>query len=207
MVLHNTGYACQWDAGRDAAIRADLPDNRPESSRCSFRSEKRSARLVAFSTVPSLPFDGTATWRKDAGALPPVNRQLVEQEIFQQLVVTGQGLHPLPGQLQTKAFHPKMADLDRQSAFARSDFDPGVRSQMEENEIVQLFQESVLCRVPGISSASCDQTSAPTPGGISPAGVSGKAARSFRSCEKFLSSSRLRPREMDSNVGGLSAGK
>ena len=187
MVLPKTGYACQWDAGRDAAIRAAPRDNRPETSRCWFRGEKRSVRLVAFSTVPSLPLDGTATWRKDALALPPVDRQLVEQEIFQQLVVTGQGLHPLPGQLQTKAFHPKMADLDREADFARFDFDPSVRPQMEENEIAQLFQESALCRIPGISSASFDQTSAPTPGGISPAGVSGKATRSFRSCEKLLS--------------------
>lgn len=138
-------------------------------------------------TVPSPPFDGAAAWRKDARALPPVDRQLVEQEIFQQFVVTGQVLNPLPGQLQTKALHPKMADLDREAAFARSNFDPGVRSQMEENEIVQLFQESALCRIPRISSESCDQTSAPTPGGISPAGVSGKTTKSFRSCEKFLS--------------------
>lgn len=136
--------------------------------------------------VPSPSLDGAATWRQDARALPPVNRQLVEQEIFQQLVVTGQGLDPLPGQLQTKAFHPKMADLDRETAFARSDFDPGVRPQMEEHEIAQLLQESALCRIPGIFSASFGQTSAPTPGGTSPAGVSGKAARSFRSCEKFL---------------------
>lgn len=116
-----------------------------------------------------------------------MDRQLVEQEIFQQFVVTGQLPDPLPGQLQTKAFHPKMADLDREAGFARSDFDPGVRPQMEEDEIVQLFQESALCRIPGISSASFGQTSAPTPGGISPARVSGKAAGSFRSCEKFLS--------------------
>ncbi len=116
-----------------------------------------------------------------------MDRQLVEQEIFQQFDVTGQVLDPLPGQLQTKAFHPKMADLDRETAFARSDLDPGVRPQMEEYEIVQLSQESAFCRIPDISSVSFDQTSAPTPGGISPAGVSGKATRSFRSCEMFLS--------------------
>lgn len=116
-----------------------------------------------------------------------MDRQLVEQEIFQQFDVTGQVLDPLPGQLQTKAFHPKMADLDRETALARSDLDPGVRPQMEEYEIVQLSQESAFCRIPGISSASFDQTSAPTPGGISPAGVSRKATRSFRSCEMFLS--------------------
>lgn len=80
-----------------------------------------------------------------------------------------------------------MADLDGETAFVRSDFDPGVRPQMEEDEIVQLIQESALCRIPGISSASFDQTSAPNPGGISPAGVSRKATRSFRSCEKFFS--------------------
>ena len=156
------------------------------------------------STVPSPPLDGTATWAKDARALPPVDRQLVEQEIFQQLVVTGQVPDPLPGQLQTKAFHAKMADLDREAAFTRSDFHPGVRPQVEENEIVQLFQQSALCRIPGISSASFDQASAPTPGGIPPAGVSGKATRSFRSCERFLSYSRPRPRERDSTVGRLS---
>ncbi len=158
------------------------------------------------STVPSPPLDGAATWRKNARALPPVDGQLVEQEIFQQFFVTGQVPDPLPGQLQTKAFHPKMADLDRETSFARSDFDPGVRPQMEENEIVQLLQESALCLIPGISSASFGQTSAPAPGGISPAGVSGKATRSFRSCEKFLPQSGPRPREMDSNVGRLSAG-
>ena len=138
-------------------------------------------------TAPSPPLDGAATWRKNARALPPVGRQLVEQEIFQQFVVTGQVLDPLPRQFQTKALHPKMADLDRETAFARTDFDPGIRPQMEEYEIVQLFQESVFCRIPGISSASFGQTSAPTPGGISPAGVSGMATRSFRSCEMFLS--------------------
>ena len=116
-----------------------------------------------------------------------MNRQLVEQEVFQQLVVTGQGLDPIPRQFQTKAFHPKMADLDPESAFVRSDLDPGVRPQMEEYEVVQLFQESELCRFPGISSASFDQASAPAPGGISPAENSGKATRTFRSCEKFLS--------------------
>ncbi len=138
-------------------------------------------------TGPSPPFDGTETWRDGAGALPPVNRQLVEQEIFQKLVVTGQGLDPLPGQLQTKTSHPKMTDLDRESIFPRIHFDPGVRPQMKEDEIVQLFQESALCRVPGISSASFDQTGAPTAGGISQVGDSGKATNSFRSCEKFLS--------------------
>ena len=135
-----------------------------------------------------------------------MDRQLVEQEIFQQLVVTGQNLDPLPRQFQAKAFHPKMADLDPESAFVRSDLDPGVRPQMEEYEIVQLFQQSELCRFPGISSASFDQTSAPAPGGISPAGKSRKATRSFRSCEMILSSPRRRPREMDSAVGGLTAG-
>lgn len=156
-------------------------------------------------TIPSPPLDGPEPWRKNAPALPAVDRQLVEQEIFQQFVVTGQVMDPLPGQLQTKAFHPKMADFDRKAAFARSDLDPGVRPQVEENEIVQLFQESALRRIPVISSASFDQASAPTPGGISPAGISGKATTSFRSCEKFLPQSRPRPREMDSNVGGLSA--
>lgn len=187
MVLYKIRHDCQLDADRNASIRADPPEICPESRRCSIRDGKHSARLVAFSTVPSPSVAGAATWRTNARALPPVDRQLVEQEIFQHLVVTGQVPDPLPGQLQTKAFHPKMADLDREADFARFDFDPSVRPQMEENEIAQLFQESALCRIPGISSASFDQTSAPAPGGISPAGVSGKATRSFRSCEKLLS--------------------
>ncbi len=63
-------------------------------------------------TGPSPPFDGAETWRKGARALPPVDRQLVEQEIFQTFIVAAQGLDLFPGQFQAKALHPKMTDLD-----------------------------------------------------------------------------------------------
>ena len=119
--------------------------------------------------------------------LPPVGRQLVEQEVFQQIVVAGQGPNPFPGEFQTKAFHPKMTDLDRETNFVRIDLELSVRPEMEENETLQLAQESAFCRFPGISSASFDQKGAPASEVIPPVIDSGKATSSFRACEKFLS--------------------
>lgn len=156
-------------------------------------------------TGPNPPFAEGESWRDGAGALPPVNRQLFEQEIFQHFVVAGQDQNLFPGQFQSKALHPKMTDLDRETTVIRFDLDPGVRPQVEENEAVQLVQKSVLRRFPGVSSASFDQTSAPTPGEISPVGDSGKATSSFRSCERFMSWSRRRPREMNPHAGAWSA--
>ena len=136
---------------------------------------------------PSPPLDVAATWRKGARALPAVDRQLVEQKIFQTLIGAGQSLDPFPGQFHTKALHPKMTDFGRETTVTQIDLDPGVRPQMEKNEVVQLVEEFALCRFPGIFSVSFDQTSAPTPGGIPPVGDSRKTTKSFRSCEKIVS--------------------
>ena len=128
--------------------------------------------------------------RSDGGApmpLPPVGRQLVEQEVFQQIVVAGQGPDPLPGEFQTKALHPKMTDLDRETNFVRNDLELSVRPEMEENETLQLAQESAFCRFPGISSTTFDQKDAPASEGIPPVIDSEKDTSSFRACEKFLS--------------------